>query len=367
MDVHTFLASIWYLLLGLILILYVVTDGFDLGVGILSLVERDEAGRAEMMAGINGVWDANETWLVLFGGALFGAFPAVYAVSLHALYVPVSLMLFGLILRGAAFEFRAHARDTRVWTTAFGIGSLVVALSQGFALGGVIGGLPPLEGGNGGSLWFWLRPFSGIAAVGVAAGYALLGGTYLVMKTGSRLQAASRRRSRRAAQVMLAAAAFVSIATPLSYGYIAQRWFTVPDICFLAPLPAIALGAYTLLMRALGRGHEYAPFVWTLVIFLASFVGLAASLYPYLIPPLLTIDGAASSSATLVFMLVGIGMLIPVMLVYNGYQYLVFRGKISAGVQPVLRHPGSPAGADQPPIMRLPGLSGKRLTGPGEN
>jgi len=346
MDIHAFLAMIWYLLLGFILILYVISDGFDLGVGILVLLERDEGRRAEMMAGINGIWDANETWLVLFGGALFGAFPAIYAAALHALYIPVSLMLFGLILRGAAFGFRAHARDTRPWTLAFGVGSLLAALAQGYALGGVIGGLP-VDGAQAAGIGSWPSPFPAIVSAGVAAGYALLGGTFMIMKTRSGLQVANRRRSRYAAWIMLSAAAFVTIATPASYGYVGQRWFSMPDFVFLAPLPAIALAAAFLLLRSLERDCERAPFVWTLVIFLASFVGLTASLYPYLIPTRLTLDDAAASSPTLVFMLVGIGMLIPIMLVYNGYQYRVFRGRVPRGPRVAMRR-AEPPGAVAP-------------------
>jgi len=336
-DIHSFLADIWYLLLGVILMLYVITDGFDLGVGALSLFERDEDRRTEMMAGMSGVWDANETWLVLFGGALFGAFPVVYAATLQALYVPISAMLFGLIMRGIAFEFRAHARDKRIWTLMFGAGSLTAALAQGCALGGVIGGLPVAGSQFTGNLWSWLSPFSIVVAVGVAAGYALLGGTYLIIKTEAGLQLSSRRRSRVAAWIMLSAAVFVSVATPLSHEYVANRWFSIPELLFLAPLPAAALGAFVMLMRALDRGYEVSPFVWTLAIFVTSFVGLAESLYPYLVPSAFTVAEAASSSATLVFMLVGIGMLIPVMLVYNGYQYLVFGGKISQRTRDAVR------------------------------
>jgi cytochrome d ubiquinol oxidase subunit II len=328
MDVHTFLAGIWYLLLGLILILYVITDGFDLGVGILTLLEHDESRRAGMMAGISGVWDANETWLVLFGGALFGAFPVVYAVTLHALYIPVSAMLFGLILRGIAFEFHIHARDRRIWSRAFGGGSLIAALMQGYMLGAVVSGLPVEGGAFVGGTWSWLGVFSSIVALGVTAGYALLGGTFLVIKTRGGLQAASRRRSRRAAWIMLAVAAYVTVATPLDYGYVAQRWFTLPQVFFLAMLPLAGLAAFAQLIQALNRGDEHAPFAWSAAIFMVSFVGLAASLYPYLVPPAISLAGAASSSKTLIFMLAGIGMLLPVMLVYNGFQYLVFRGKI---------------------------------------
>jgi cytochrome d ubiquinol oxidase subunit II len=323
MDVHTFLAVIWYLLLGFILILYVITDGFDLGIGLFVLFERDETRRTAMIAGISGVWDA--------------------------LYVPVTAMLFGLIMRGIAFEYRAHARNKHIWTLAFGGGSLVVALAQGYMLGGVISGLPVEGGEYVGGVWAWFGLFSTVVAVGVAAGYALLGGTFLIIKTRGGLQSISRLRSRRAAWIMLAAAVYVTIATPLSYDYIAQRWFSVPHIFILAMLPLAGLLAWTRVMQTLDRDTEYEPFIWSTIIFIVSFVGLAVSLYPYLVPPVMAIDAAASSSTTLVFMLAGIGMLLPVMLVYNGFQYLVFRGKIFQVRPDPDSAAGIPESGDTPP------------------
>lgn len=327
-EIHHFLASLWYLLLGGILMLYVITDGFDLGVGVLSLLERDDYRRGVMMAAIGGVWDANETWLVLFGGALFGAFPVVYAVTLHALYIPISAMLFGLILRGVALEFRDHAYNRMWWNFAFGGGSLLAVVAQGYALGCVISGLQVVNGKFTGSIWSWLSPFSTVVAIGVAAGYTLLGGTYLVMKTEGVLQARYCRHSRYAAWIMLFCASAVTLITPLINDYIALRWFSFPDIIYLIVLPCLALFAFVMLLRSLHGGKAHAPFIWSLMIFTSSFAGLASSLYPYLLPPSLTLDGAASSSATLMFMFVGIGMLLPVMLVYNAYQYVVFRGTI---------------------------------------
>jgi cytochrome bd ubiquinol oxidase subunit II len=327
MDVHSFLATTCYLLLGVILILYVMTDGFDLGVGILTLFEREEGRRTEMMAVINGAWDANETWLVLFGVALFAAFPVAFSVTLHALYVPVGMMLAALILRGIAFVRRKHARGQRVWKLAFGGGSLVAALAQGYALGGVVGGLPVAHGEFTGSAWSWLSPFSTLVAAGVAAGYAMLGGGYLIVRTRGGLQAASRRRSRHAAWIMFSAASVVTLAMPALYRYVAQRWFTVPDLYLLAPLTVLALVAFVQLMRGLGRGDEHSPFVWSLIIFITSFVGLVVSLYPYLVPPTLSLRDTPSSITALVFMLTGIGVLIPVLLVYNGYQHAVLEGK----------------------------------------
>lgn len=330
-DVHNLLAEIWFWILGLILMLYVTTDGFDLGVGILSLFACDEDRRTLMMASLGSVWDANETWLVLLGGALFGAFPIAYAGVLHALYIPISVMLFALIFRGVAFEFRAHAHRKWPWNLAFGLGSLSAALSQGYILGALIHGLPLSEGGFNGGPWDWFSGFSTLAALGVVAGYSLLGATYLIMKTEGEIQHRSVRRAWIASLATLAAGIAVTLWTPQIRDALALGWFQSPDIYRLAPLPLAALLAFAMLWRALIRRRERAPFVWSLVIFSASFVGLAGTLYPYVAPPGLTLYAASASSKTLVVMLAGIGMLIPIMLVYNAYQYLTFRGKVQHG------------------------------------
>ncbi len=327
-PVQLFLGNIWYFIIGLILVLYVVLDGFDLGVGVLSLFARDEERRGTMMASLGSVWDANETWLVVLGGALFGAFPLVYAVALHALYIPITLMIFGLIFRGVAFEFHEHARHKTPWGIAFGAGSLVAATMQGLALGGVINGIRVEDGDFAGGVWDWLNPFALLVAIGVVSGYTLLGATYLVMKTGSELQARSYRRAWIAAWLMLAAAAGVTVWTPLQYARVADKWFSIPNMFYIGLLPLAASIAFVMLLRSLRRRNEQAPFVWSLVIFVVSFAGLAISLYPSLLPPNVTIADAVASPETLVFMLTGIGMLLPVMMIYNGYQYLVFRGKV---------------------------------------
>jgi cytochrome d ubiquinol oxidase subunit II len=327
--VHTLLANIWFALVGLILALYVILDGFDLGVGILSLVAGDEERRGIMMTSLGSVWDANETWLVLLGGALFGAFPAVYAVLLHALYLPILIMIGGLILRGVAFEFREHAHRKLPWNLAFGIGSVLAAACQGCALGTLIQGIPVTDGRFAGSVWDWVKPFPLLVAAGVMCGYTLLGATYLIIRTEGRDQHRSRRWAKWSAWLMMAAMLAVTLWTPLLGSHVARRWFTAP--LSLALLPAVAGLAFAMLQRALQRHYEHAPFFWSVAIFVASFTGLAISFYPFLIPPELIVWEAASSGQTLVFMLTGIGMLLPVMLIYNAYQYLVFRGKIKIG------------------------------------
>ncbi len=326
-SVHLFLADIWFFLLGLILVLYVVLDGFDLGVGIVSLFACDERRRGIMMASLSGVWDANETWLVLLGGALFGSYPLVYGVVLHALYVPIMLMLFALIFRGVAFEFREHARRKLPWNLAFGLGSLLAALAQGFALAGILQGIPVSQGRFAGGPWDWLTPFSVLVSVGVASGYSLLGATYLIMRTEGEIQARSYRRAAVSAVVTLVVAVIVTLWTPLVHPFVAYKWFSAPYMFYIAPLPVFASFAFLMLFRALHRRRERAPFLWSLAIFVTSFVGLAISLHPFLVPPNLTLADAASSK-TLVFMLTGVGMLLPIMIIYNSYQYLVFRGKV---------------------------------------
>ena len=324
---HHVLASIWFLIIGLFLVFYVVLDGFDLGVGVLSLFV-DERRRAVMMASLGSIWDANETWLVVIGGTLFGAFPLAYGLILHGLYIPVILMLLGFMLRGVSFEFHALSRRKAFWGAMFGAGSLLAAVAQGFALGGLLNGIRVANDLFAGSIWDWLSPFSIIVVLGVVAGYSMLGSAYLIIKTQDDIQRGCYRRGQLLAGLMLAVGAVVTVWTPLQFPAIAARWFSTPGLYFFAPLPLLALASFGMLLRALRRQFEVAPFVWTTLIFVFSFAGLAATWFPYIVPGYVTIDQAASDSSTLVFMLVGIGMLIPVMIAYNVYQYVVFRGKV---------------------------------------
>lgn len=327
-PIQIFLANIWFFLAGFMLMLYVMLDGFDLGVGILSLVAPTEERRSIMMTSLGSVWDANETWLVLTGGTLFGAFAVVYSVALHALYIPLTIMLFGLIFRGVAFEFREHAIRKRFWNYAFGIGSLTAAAAQGFVLGGILSGINVHEGRFVGGVFDWFNSFSVLVAIGVITGYALLGATYLVMKTTEHLQHDSIQHARSASWLMLIAATGVTLYTPFLYTQVADKWFDMPRFFYISILPITALFAFFMLQRALRRKYDHAPFLWSQLIFIASFAGLAISLYPYLIPGEITVMDAAASAKTLIFMLVGLGFLIPIMLVYNGYLYLVFHGKV---------------------------------------
>jgi cytochrome d ubiquinol oxidase subunit II len=328
-SVHLFLIDVWLCFLGLFLTFYVVLDVFDLGIGVLSLFVREDERRGIMMASLGSVWDANESWLVVLGGALFGAFPLAYGIVLNALYLPIMVMIFALIFRGVAFEYREHAQR-RLWDYAFGIGSLIAALCQGFALGGLIAG-PSVSGERftGGS-FDWLSPFSVLVALGVVFGYVLLGATYLIVKTESEAQRHAIRTAWIAGALMLVAAAGISLWTPLRYPFVAEKWFGNGIISAFVIPPLFAIFCSAMLARALWKRYEHAPFAWSIGIFLCSLGGLAASFYPYLVPRGVTAAAAGSDSLTLVIMMLGIGLLIPVMVVYNAYQYAVFRGKVSS-------------------------------------
>ena len=328
-NVHLFLVNVWLAFVGLFLVLYVVLDGFDLGIGVLSLFVREHDRRGIMVASLSSVWDANESWLVVLGGALFGAFPLAYGIALNALYLPLITMLFALIFRGVAFEFREHAKHRRVWDFAFGGGSLVAAICQGLALGGLIEGPKVGDGRFVGGPFDWLSPFSVLVACGVVFGYVLLGATYLIIKTEGVQQRHNHRPAWIAGALMLAAAAAISVWTPLRYPFVAERWFGHGLVSAFVVPPLFALFCAAMLARALWKGYEHAPFAWSIGIFLASFTGLAASLYPFIIPQAVTAMDASADSMTLVFMMLGIGLLIPVMLAYNAYQYVVFRGKVT--------------------------------------
>jgi cytochrome bd ubiquinol oxidase subunit II len=327
-SIHLFLVDVWLGFLGLFLTFYVVLDGFDLGIGVLSLFVREQEKRGIMVASLSTVWDANETWLIVLGGALFGAFPVAYGVILHSLYLPIITMIFAFACRGVAFEFRAHARHRRLWDLCFGLGSLVAAVCQGFALGGLISGTPVNNGQFTGGPFYWFSGFSVIVAVGVVFGYSLLGATYLIIKTEGDQQARAVGMAWLAGALMLAAAAAVSIWTPLRFPFIAQKWFGRGVATSFVLPPAFAVFCSVMLARALLMRKEVTPFFWTVGIFLCSLIGLAASFYPYIVPGAVTAGEAAADSFTLVFMMVGIGLLIPIMIFYNGYQYLVFRGKV---------------------------------------
>ncbi len=327
-----FLPQVWFGILALFLFLYVMLDGFDLGVGILSLTSSTEERRSILMTSLSNIWDANETWLVLMGGGLFGAFPLAYGTILNALYIPITLMVFGFIFRGVAFEFREQANRKFFWNIAFGAGSFTAALCQGFALGAVFAGIKVDETGHFiGTMWDWLSWQSVLVALTLIQGYVLIGSTYLIWKTSGELQETHYKTAKIAAWTTLTGAILITITTPLFYEYARERLFHPPQIYIFAAIPLLGILLIWQLLRSLNRKAERAPFVWTIILFLLTFIGLALVIFPYIIPTQITIYQAAADPSALVFMLIFIGGLIPVMLFYNIYQYAVFRGKVTSG------------------------------------
>lgn len=327
-----FLPQVWFGILALFLFLYVMLDGFDLGVGILSLTSSNEERRGILMTSLSNIWDANETWLVLMAGGLFGAFPLAYGTILNALYIPIFLMIFGFVFRGVAFEFREQANRKFFWNIAFGAGSFAAALGQGFALGAVLAGIRVDESGHFiGSTWDWLSWQSVLAALTLIQGYVLIGSTYLIWKTSGELQAHHYRTAKIAAGTTLVGALLLTISTPVFYESVRTRLFQQPQVYVFAAIPLLGVLLIALLVRSLFRQAEVAPLVWTILLFLLSFIGLGLVVFPYIIPTEITIYEAAADPSALVFMIIFIGFLIPVMLFYNIYQYIVFRGKVSGG------------------------------------
>lgn len=324
-----FLPQVWFFILGLFLFLYVLLDGFDLGVGILSLTASSEERRSILMTSLGNVWDANETWLILMGGSLFGAFPLAYATILNALYLPAVIMVVGLILRAVSFEFRENANRKLVWNIAFGVGSFLAALGQGFALGSVFEGITvDAQGHFAGTMWDWLTWRSVLVALTLIQGYVLIGSTYLILKTEGELQKTYFKTAAIATWTTLAGAVFITISTPAFSEEARAQLFTAPLVYIFAAIPLVGLLFIGLLLRSLYRREENTPIIWTFLVFSLSFIGLGFIIFPNIIPPSVTIYEAAAAPSSLVFMLTFIGFLIPILLFYNIYNYLVFRGKI---------------------------------------
>ncbi|MEO6014487.1 MAG: cytochrome d ubiquinol oxidase subunit II [Devosia sp.] len=323
------LSFIWAGLIAFAVLAYVVLDGFDLGVGILFPFFPEQADRNIMTNSIAPVWDGNETWLVLGGGGLMAVFPLAYATVLPALYVPIILMLLGLIFRGVAFEFRFRTKRWRpVWDWGFALGSMLAAFMQGIALGALVQGIEIADRQYAGGWWDWLTPFSIVTGVAVVVGYGLLGATWLNLKTSGVLQAKARRLAMVAGVGTLALIGIVSIWTPFLEPVYFERWFQWPTAFFSAFVPLLLAICAFGLWHGLTNDKHLQPFIAALGLFVLSFAGIGVSFYPYIVPGALTIKEAAAPDASLGFLLVGASVLIPIILAYTGYAYWVFRGKI---------------------------------------
>src|SRR5262245_22426349 len=331
-DMEWYLPVIWAALLGAAVALYVILDGFDLGIGILFPFAKEDRERDQMISSIAPFWDGNETWLVLGGAGLLVAFPRAYAVIMPALYLPVIVMLLGLIFRGVAFEFRTVAvTSKKYWTLAFAGGSTLAAFCQGLILGGLIQGIKVENGEFAGRTFDFLTPFAILCGLGVVIGYALLGACWLVMKTEGPVAQRARAHAKLLLVGVLGFMGLVSLWTPLASPPIRERWFSLPNILFLWPVPAItALTAY-LAWRWLEGGREVPPFIAAIVLFMLGYAGLAISVFPYLVPYALTVWDAAAAPSSQLFMLLGTLPLLPIILMYTGFVYYIFRGKLREG------------------------------------
>ena len=322
------LAFVWAALIAFAVLAYVVLDGFDLGLGVLFPFIDRGADRDAATNSVAPVWDGNETWLVLGGGGLFAVFPLAYATILPALYAPLIAMLIGLIFRGVAFEFRFRTeRGKFLWDWAFAAGSILAAFAQGVALGALVQGIEVANRAYAGGWWDWLTPFSLLTGVALVVGYALLGATWLVMKTTDELQARAYRLAWWFGIGTIVAIALVSLATPFLDEAYYERWFVWPNVLFTAQVPLLVAIVTVVFFWSLARRHHYTPFLMALAMFTLSLAGLGISLFPYVVPPTISIWDAAAPAASLRFMLPGAGVLVPIILAYTGYSYWVFRGK----------------------------------------
>ncbi len=327
------LVPLWAVILALAVFMYVLLDGFDLGVGMLFLLRRDSAERNLMIESVAPVWDFNETWLILGGGGLFAVFPLAFAIIMPAVYFPILFMLLGLIFRGVAFEFREVAGARKwLWDGAFGYGSLVATFSQGIVLGMFIQGFPIAGRAYVGTSWNWVAPFPLLVGVGLIFGYLLQGATWLVFKTEGELQAWSRKMTRYALIGVIAFIVLVSLWTPLKDPRIAARWFDFPASLVFLPVPILTVLLAWILWSSLERHRagldDIVPFLCSMGLFFLAFTGFIISLWPFIVPPSVTLWDASAAPLSHQFLLIGTMFLLPILMIYVAWSYWVFRGKV---------------------------------------
>jgi len=329
---EAYLPVIWAAIIGCAVAMYVILDGFDLGIGILFPFAESEHERDQMMNSVAPFWDGNETWLVLGGAGLMVTFPLAYSIILPALYLPVIVMLLALVFRGVAFEFRWMGVTSKPrWTFAFAAGSTLAAFCQGLVLGGLVQGIKVENGAFAGGAFDWATPFSVLCGLGLVAGYALLGATWLIMKTEGRIADRARSKAKALLVVVLVFMAIVSLWTPLAFDRIAARWFSLPNLLFLWWVPAVTALVAFAAWRSIESGRDTLPFLATIALFLLGYLGLLISNFPYIVPPSLTIWQTAASPPTHIFMLMGTLVLLPIIFGYTIFVYWIFGGKLREG------------------------------------
>ena len=316
----------WTSLLAISILLYVLLDGVDLGVGLLFGLTQGEASRRVMLKAVSPIWDGNETWLVVTGVILWGAFPLVYATLLSAFYLPLFLTLAGLILRGVAFEFRDKTQRMRwIWDLSFAGGSLVASFMQGTTVGALVEGLQVTNGQYSGGDFGWLTPFAFLCGVGLCLGYALLGACWLVKKCDAEVRDRAHRQIRVLAVAVLMFLIVVFVYALAEHLPILHRWIDQP---YLFAFPAIGAVAAILLALSILRQDDRWPFYMVALIFVSAFATLALSFWPYMIPFVITIDEAVAPQSSLAFIFWGGVIVFPIMLLYTVISYSVFRGKV---------------------------------------
>ena len=325
------LPLVWYGLIATAIFLYVLLDGFDLGVGILFPFAPSDSCRNRMMNSIAPFWDSNETWLVLGGGGLFAAFPLAYAILMPALYMPVILMLLGLIFRGVAFEFRfkATGRSRRLWDYSFHFGSLGATFMQGMVLGAFVQGIKVQGRSFAGGAFDWLNAYSVMVGMALVFGYALLGATWLIMKTDGITQDWARKCAGYVLGYVGIFLGLVSISMPMMNADVKALWFSLPNIFYLLPIPLSSLVMIVMIWRGLHKGKEHLPFFMSVGVFLTGYLGLGISLWPWLVPFNVSFRQAAAAPESQSLLLVGTIVMLPLILGYVGYCYYLFRGKSS--------------------------------------
>ncbi len=326
------LVYVWFFLLYSVLFLFVLLDGADLGIGMLALGVRREERRSAMMAIIGPLWYANETWLVIAGAILFGAFPAAYGLLLSSLYIPAMLLIFGLILRAVSIEFRPHSRRKGLWGTLFGAGSLIAVLGQGFILGGLLSGLKVQGGSFAGGPWDWLNPVGTLVAAAIVAGYATLGAAYMVRRSEGEFQAFNRRLARASAIAAVALFCSVVVLLPALKTPFSTVWFRAPQVIAVPVCLAAALAGFVLLLVSTLKAKSAPVYPWAVLAFVGAAAAIVAGIFPYFIPFALTAVEAAASRPTLLFMLAGVAVILPIIAVYGLYVRGVFRGKVHGDI-----------------------------------
>lgn len=323
------LPFVWGGIIAVAIFMYVFLDGFDLGCGILFPFAPSDDCRNKMMNSIAPFWDGNETWLVMGGGGLFAAFPAAYSILMPAFYIPIIMMLLGLVFRGVAFEFRfkTNGKDRKLWDAAFHGGSLIATFMQGVILGNFVQGVQVTGRAFSGEPLDWANGFSIFTGIALVFGYALLGATWLILKTSGETQTWARKAAKYSLIFVAAGKFVVSVSMPFVDPQVTEFWFK--HMLHLLPLPLITLGAYWLLWRDLHTRRELRPFKLTIFIFLLGYIGLGLSIYPWIVPFKLTIWQAAAAPHSLSLLLVGTAIFLPIILGYTGYSYYIFRGKAS--------------------------------------